>query len=80
MRSFWLEHKQDTLVVLLLIILFVGLFFLIYYFIESFDSTDLTGPARPPIFDPVMALLTTACKAKCGIQVLEAVLYARISS
>ena len=39
LRSFWLEHKEDTLVVLLLIILFIGLFFLLsYLFLESFDQ------------------------------------------
>jgi hypothetical protein len=60
MRSFWLEHKQDIIFVLLVVLLFLELFFLLSYYVESIEQA--TSPVRQgrPSSTRSSALLTTA--------------------
>jgi hypothetical protein len=64
-HGLWSEYKEATLYVLAMMMVFLGVFFLISYLIvESLEQHTSPGPARPPVFDPVMVFLTIAPKSK----------------
>jgi vacuolar-type H+-ATPase subunit I/STV1 len=50
LRRFWSQHKEDTLLALLLISLFIGAFVLIFYLlVHRFEQPTSPSLATPPI-------------------------------
>jgi hypothetical protein len=65
LQKFWLNYREDALLVSVLTLLFLVLYLLVAaYLINTFKVDHLTSPATPPACDPPNARLRIAQRSK----------------
>jgi hypothetical protein len=70
LRRFWSQHKEDTLLALLLISLFIGALVLIFYLlVHRFEQPTLPSLATPPVLSTsiVLSCVVLAKNKDCDI-------------